>query len=448
MYLNQRKPRRQDAIGRVLVLVVLIIAGLYIVREQVTGAGWTRPFDPTPTPTRSAESFFEEAEALYAEGLLDQAIVAYREAFAIDPEDNVALFRLVRLMVIRGQSGRALEAYGQRLQDETLGDARTLTALCKALDWHALFNSEEMLSTYVALEVIKQDEVQAEDWVYDPEKVTRQLFQAAQKVCERAVRADRELPEAHAYLAEVLADRERYEEAQASAQRGIDLNPNILDTHRAMAYVFETQGEYARAIEYYQAAIQVNDKLDFLHVALGKNYRAIGYRLQLYGEWDKAQPYFEQAVAAFEQAIALDPKNPSSYDEIGWTYGHYMAQDREMMRKGIDYLEEALAQDPDYALAYRHIGQIYYYGMHNYEEAIPNLERAIELGNIPLVDQAICHIMLGWSYYTLELREQGREQACVNANPHFEAAMETLLKLPRRELGWEDLATQGMNACQ
>lgn len=448
MYLNPRKPRRQDAIGRVLILVVLIIAGLYIVREQMAGAGWTRPFDPTPTPTRNAESFFEEAEALYDEGSLDNAIIAYREACAIDPEDNVALFRLVRLMVIRGQAAQALQTYGERLQDETLADARTLAVLGMALDWHAMFNTEEMLPTYVTLDVVSEDEIKADDWVYDPEKMARRLIQTAQKACERAVRMDADLPEAHAYLAEALADRERYEEAEATAQRGIDLNPNIPDTHRAMAFVFEAQGEYEKAIEYYRAAIQVNPKLDFLHIALGKNYRAIGFQLQLYGEWDEALPYFEQSVAAFEEAIKLDPKNPSSYDEIGWTYGYYMGQDRDTMQKGIDYLEEALAQNPDYALAYRHIGQIYYYGMHNYEEAIPNLEKALELGGLPLVDQAICHIMLGWSYYTLDVREKGQEEACANAVPHFEAAIESLLKLSQRELEWENIAHQGLDACK
>ena len=101
MYLGSHKPQRRDSPWRVLVLVVLIVGGLYVVREQLTGARWTRPFDATPTPTRTAESYFDEGEALYEEGLLDEAIVAYQKAFQADPLDNGALFHLVRLMVIR-----------------------------------------------------------------------------------------------------------------------------------------------------------------------------------------------------------------------------------------------------------------------------------------------------------------------------------------------------------
>jgi len=108
MYLGSRKPKRRDSPWRVLVLTVLVIGGLYMVREQLSGAGWTRPFDATPTPTRTSESYFDEAEVLYQEGLLDEAIVAYQNAFGADPEDNIALFRLVRLMIFRQRTDDGL----------------------------------------------------------------------------------------------------------------------------------------------------------------------------------------------------------------------------------------------------------------------------------------------------------------------------------------------------
>jgi tetratricopeptide (TPR) repeat protein len=144
VYLDARKPKRRDSPWRVLVLVVLVIGGLYVIREQLSGAIWTRPFDPTPTPTRTAESYFEEGEVLYDEGLLDEAIIAYEHAFEADPHDNIALFRLARLMVIRQRSDEVLERYGKRLQDEELGDARTYAVLGMALDWHAVSNDSSL----------------------------------------------------------------------------------------------------------------------------------------------------------------------------------------------------------------------------------------------------------------------------------------------------------------
>ncbi|MBL7201165.1 MAG: tetratricopeptide repeat protein [Anaerolineae bacterium] len=447
MYVGSRKVKRRDSPWRVLALVVLIIGGLYVVREQIGGTDWTRPFDPIPTPTRSAESYFDEGEALYDEGLLDEAISAYANAFRIDPLDNVALFRLVRLMVFRGRAGEALEQYGTRLLDEELGDARTFAVLGMALDWHAVFNSEDLLPVYLELGAVEEEEVEAEDWLYSREKVMRMLTRASQKACEQALRLDADLPEGYAYVAEALADRERFEEAEAAAQTAVSLNPNIPDTQRALGYVLESQGEYELAVDAYQAAAQSHPKLSFLHIALGKNYRAIGYRLNLMGLWDDSGPYFEQAVAAFEEAIRLDPRNPLGYDEIGWTYGHYMGEDRELKQRAVDYLEDALNRDPEYAPAHRHLGQVYY-NLQNYEECIPALERGLQLGDLTPSDAILSRIMLGWSYYRLDGDSQGEEAQCTRALPQFKAAWDILEELPRRELGLEQMAAQGLEACE
>jgi tetratricopeptide (TPR) repeat protein len=447
MYIGVKKPKRKDSPWRVLVLVILIIVGLYIVREQLGGARWARPFDATPTPTRSAESYFDEAEASYDEGLLDEAIIAYERAFLTDPNDNVALFRLARLMVFRGRAYEVLEGYGTRLGDEERGDARTFAVLGMAMDWHAAFNDEAYLATYLELGVLDQQEVEADGWVYDSETVARELVRAAQQACEQALRMDADLPEAYAYLAEALADRERYEEAESVAQTSIELNPNIPDTQRALGYVYELQGKYELAIEAYKAAILAHPRLSFLQIAVGGNYRAIGYRLQLEGMWEDAQPYFEQAVQYFEEAIKLDPRDPQSYDEIGWTYGHYMGDDRELKQRGVDYLEEALRQDPEYALAYRHLGQVYY-DLRNYEEAVSAFERALEMGDLPLTDEIWTHILLGWCYYVLDRDEIGPDQQCARALPHFRVAWDILADLPQRELGLEYQATLGLEACE
>ncbi len=446
MYLGTGKPKRRDSPWRVLVLVTLVIGGLYVIREQLVGATWTRPFDATPTPTRTSESYFDEAETLYDEGLLDSAITAYQNAFRVDPQDNIALFHMARLMVFRQRTSELLEQYGARLQDEDLGDARTFAVLALALDWHAVVNTEDLLPVYIELGVISEQDTQEEDWVYNRERMVDQLVRAAQRSCEQALRLDTDLPEAYAYLAEALADRERFEEALTMAQTAVELNPNLPDTQRALAFVYEKQGEYELAIEAYDAAIKAHPRLSFLYIASGKNYRAIGRSLNLAGKWDESEPYFEQAIVAFEEAIKLDPTNPESYDEIGWTYGFHMGDDREMKQRGVDYLEEAINQNSDYALAYRHLGQVYY-SLRNYEEAITALKHGIELDELPPGDEILSHIMLGWSYFGIR-DDESKQDPCEQALPHFRAAWDILDQLPQRELGYENLAREGLDACK
>ena len=447
VYLGSRKPRRTDSPWRVLVLVILAIGGLYLIREQLAGTSWTRPFDPTPAPTRTSESYFDEGQTLYDEGLLDDAIVAYENAFRTDSTDNIALFRLVRLMIFRQRTADVLEQYGARLQDKELGDARTLAILGLAFDWHAIVNSQDLLPVYIGLGIISEEDIQADDWSYNRERMTQQLVRAAQRACEQAVRLDPDLPEGYACLAEALADRGRFDDAATAAQTAVELNPNMPDTHRAMAFVYEAQGEYELALAAYQAAIDAHPRLSFLHIAIGKTYRAIGERLNLVGEWDESMPYFEQAIASFEEAIKLDPLDPASYDMIGWTYGHHMGDDREMKLRGVDYLEEALSQNPEYGLAYRHLGQVYY-ELQNWEEAIPVLEQGIALGELPPSDAIWSHIFLGWSYYVLDHNDEDIEDPCARAVLNFHAATDILDQLPRRELDLEALAQQGLDTCE
>jgi tetratricopeptide (TPR) repeat protein len=270
---------------------------------------------------------------------------------------------------------------------------------------------------------------------------------AAQRACEQALRVDPDLPEAHAYLAEALADRERFDEALTSAQTAIELNPNLPDTQRALAFVYEAQGEYEQAIAAYEAAIAAHPRLSFLYIALGSNYRAVGFRLQLQDQWEDAAPYFEQSVAAFKQALELDPDDVRSYDEIGWTYGHYMGEDRDTKQRGVDYLEEALRRDASYALAHRHLGQVYY-DLRYYEEAIPAFEEGLAIGGLAPTDAVWSNILLGWSYYVLDRDDKDVDDPCVRALPAFKAAWDILEELPHRELGLEYQAIQGLEACE
>ena len=74
-------------------------------------------------------------------------------------------------------------------------------------------------------------------------------------------------------------------------------------------------------------------------------------------------------------------------------------------------MEKAIEIDPEYATAYGHLG-VTYYVRRNYEEAIPNLKKAIDLG---ARSEEHCY-ELGFSYAYLD--------QCDKAVPWFEGALE------------------------
>ncbi|MDY7039537.1 MAG: tetratricopeptide repeat protein [Chloroflexota bacterium] len=394
MYLGP--PRRQKQTSspwRVLILVMLIIFGAYIIAERPQ---WARPFEPTPTPTRSAESFFYEAEEYYDDGLLDEAIAAYRQAVAVDPMETTSLTQLVRLMVLRGHAADALHQYGQPLAETET--AETYAVMAFALDWMVPDLSADMIQVKRANDAELDDQAiaipnpYAEDetlWWVSPnipgltkdeylvmggadgeqvitfvlERERRYLLSEAERRCKDALRINPDYAEAHAYLAEIYADLGSWYDALDEAQLAISLDERSVDAHRTLAYVYEVMGDYEGAIIEYETAIALHPRLSYLHVAVGRNYLAL------------SKPDYDKAIASFEKAIEIAPDEAEGYDLLGWTYGFYKGEpDRAIIE-----LERAVELDPNYASAYGHLGWLYY-AQRNYEDAIINFERAVQLG--------------------------------------------------------------------
>ncbi|MGE5249006.1 MAG: tetratricopeptide repeat protein, partial [Bacteroidota bacterium] len=78
--------------------VVLILAGIWLIRE--VSKGEVKPlFVPTPTPTRTANSYILEAQAQFTAGQLDASIKAFEEAARLDPQNAQVWADLARVQI-------------------------------------------------------------------------------------------------------------------------------------------------------------------------------------------------------------------------------------------------------------------------------------------------------------------------------------------------------------
>ncbi|HSV85269.1 MAG TPA: tetratricopeptide repeat protein, partial [Levilinea sp.] len=106
MYLSGSKwsyhrRRRRSNPFRLLFLAVLVAGALYV--NQVVVPATPPLFMPTPTPTRSPESFVTEAENYYADGKFLQAISSYRAAIQADPQNPANHLALARVLIFNGE---------------------------------------------------------------------------------------------------------------------------------------------------------------------------------------------------------------------------------------------------------------------------------------------------------------------------------------------------------
>lgn len=301
-------------------LLLLIGAALYAY-VRVRPREVTNPIQPTPVPTRSAQSYQLEAEGLYWEGDLKGAIAAYEHAIQLTPSDGALHAALVRLLVL---DGRPLEAVrrGERAVALDPNSAPAWASLCMAYDWVG--------------------------WMED-----------ALNACDRAIALNPEYAEAYAYQAETYMDNGQWNPALEAAQTAQKLDPRSVDAWRAYGYVLEMMGNYSGAIEAYQKALEIHPKLARLYLDIGRNRQAL---LDTAG-----------AIEAFRKAVELAPYRADALSNLAWAY--FAIEEYTEARR---YLEQAIQADPEYATAYGRLATVYW-ARRNYESAIPNFEKAIEM---------------------------------------------------------------------
>jgi tetratricopeptide (TPR) repeat protein len=336
---------------RLMFWLGLIVAALWLF-VQVERGDMESPFAPTPTPTRTAESFMQEGQALYEAGKISDpngvdAIDAFREAARLNPEDAELWVELARVQTYsssllstdRAKMSRleeALNSVDRALAlDPNSSNARAVRAL--VLDWMATNALSSPDEREARLTEARNEAVQA--LAIDPQNTLGLVF-----------------------YSEVLLDQQDWLQAQENIELALSLDPNSMDAHRVYASVLEALGQYRRSIEEYEKAAEINPNLTFLFIRIGYTYR----HLQVY---DQALDYFSKAASINEQ---LGVNDPTPYVGIAKTY----------MRQGEFFAaalnaEKALSFDPTNADSYGLLGEVYVRSR-NFEGALPALKCAVE----------------------------------------------------------------------
>ena len=337
---------------RILVLILLILGGIWLLllvnRGQVQS-----PFNPTPTPTRSPQSYIMAAQAYFEAGKLDDpasnqdAIGAYQQALQIDPNNASVWAELARIQIY---SSSTLSTDQQRLDrlQEALNSVERGVALAPddstvaaiyafVLDWNASSN------------LISSDESGA-------------YLAKAETAANKAYLLNPNNALALAFYAEVLLDQQKWDQAKQYATQAVVLAPDSMDAHRVLGTVLESWGYYRDAIDEYIKASQITPNLTFLYLRIGLGYR----QLQVF---NTALEYFQKAATINQQ---LGIKDPLPYIAIAKTY----AQQGEFFVAARN-AEKALSFDPANADTYGQLGMIYVQAR-NYETALPTLRCAVD----------------------------------------------------------------------
>lgn len=386
-----RKPKKRSNPWLITLLVILIGIALYI--NQVVVPETPPLFIPTPTPTRSPESYVNEGQQYYAQGKLTQAIESYKEAITNDPNNSANYVMLARIEVFAGKYDDAIV----NAQNALLKNANN--PLAHAVQGWALS--------------FKGDNLQAEAEI------------------KKALELDANNALAHAYYAEILVNSGKYEDLDRAAQesrQARDLDPSLLETHRARGLVLLATGtaNLDEAITELKAAIAINDKIADLHLNLGYAYR-------LKDENDLA-------VEELGTAYTLNPQDSTPLTEISLAYAK-----EGQFGKASQYAEQAVKVDPSSAKLHGNLGVMYYRNQ-EYDKAIVELTLTVHGGNTT-DGTSVQGIPLDYGtveqYYWFYGFALAKSKRCAEAVPVFQAL---LSGVPNDQLA-VDNANAGLDLC-
>lgn len=371
-------------------LVGLIGAALYI--NQVVVPATPPLFVPTATPTRSPESFVNQAEEFYNAGKISQAVKAYQEAIYSDPTNPANYVSLARLQVINGNYEEAVT----NCQNALLKNPNNPLAYA-VMGWALGFQEK---------------------------------YGEAEIAVKKAISLDANNALAYAYYAEILTaqgDYTLYDKAAEASKKALDLGPNLMESHRARGIVFLNTQNLEEALQEFQTAMTINKNIPDLNLYLGITYKAIG-------EYDQAQ---EALLAAY----ALDPTDTIALTELSRAFfgdGRFP--------QAAQYAEEAVKVEPSDPRLHGNLG-IIYYKQEAFDKAIASLglavrggaaEGGVQVEGIPLDYGRVEEYY--W-YYGFALARNNR---CAEAVPVFQAL---LTGVPNDEIAIYN-ATEGLAICQ
>ena len=451
-----RPPQRRSNFYRVMLYLGLILTGVWVLlgiqRGQIEPL-----FLPTPTPTRIAESYIQEAEAYFAAGKLDDpsnnvkstptpllaipnpkvnatdaettpttptpvpeindAIEAYRAALDVDPQNAQVWAELARIQAYSSSTLRNDHERRDRLQ-------AALESATKAVELAPDGSSAHAIRAFVL------DWYASTPLVYEDEERSQELLNEANQEALVAFRLDPENALSLAYYAEILADQQKWAQARQYADQAVKQAPDLMDTHRVYGYVLEMYGEYNSAIQQYLEASHLAPNLTFLLIRIGQNYRE--------GLWRgnpvdksmalKALDYFDQAARINEQ---LGVQNAIPYLEIAQTY----TQLGEFFSASLN-AEKALSLDSNNAATYGQLG-IIFQRARNYEGSMELLRCAVrgctaeqnEMGGVaveglPLTNKTIAYYYVEYGT-VLAFLSRPKENYCPEALPVLEEVRRT-----------------------
>ena len=246
-------------------------------------------------------------------------------------------------------------------------------------------------------------------------------LEQAEQACRHALTLRPDYVKAHVYLADTLKAMGRSEEAVTSYQQALKLQPGAAEIYLNLGNAQQDLQQWAPAIVSYRAALHLAPHMKVVHANLAAALRESGDHVNAVAEYRKAiaaandktsntdraalhfqmglalqsQDQPEAAIAAYEQALTLNPDAVTTLTSLG-----LLECRQKNYPAAIACCQRVLELQPDDAQSWAHLAIVHGEARHR-DLALDCFQRAIALAP----GDVRAHMQLGDFYHTLREHE-------------------------------------------
>ncbi|MBN2753912.1 MAG: tetratricopeptide repeat protein [Candidatus Goldbacteria bacterium] len=338
-------------------------------------------------PDKAAVSYYNIGILYGGRDEYDKAVEYLNKAIETDPDYLKAYDSLAKAHEIKGNTSAALAAYENYLElNPKDTDIMTLMA-----EVHYRANdTDKALKVYDGILKIhpeNADALYSKGVIYSGQKQYKEAVKCFLKV--ESLREDSIINKYQLAIAyENLKD---YGKALEKLDQITRLDPKYVNAYYHIGYIYGEQKKLPQAIEMFEKLLESNKDNEEFYLLLGASYadnkqyqQAVdtyldGIKVFADSEklnfnlgyvYDRMKDY-NNALIIFERIMKINPKNPDSYNYIGYTY----AERGEKLDKALDLVNKALELDKGNGFYLDTRGWVYY-KMGRYQDAVKELEAA------------------------------------------------------------------------
>jgi len=276
-----------------------------------------------------AQELFDQANALYESGQLEQAAAAYRRSIEFEPERSEAHNNLGNTLLRMGNVQEAIGSFDRAL---LLQPNNPQALYNRGIALHNLGRFEEAIESY--RRAVTLDPAFSAAWNNLGTSLQRLgKLPEALGCLQRAIALTPDSPAAHNNLGSVLQSLNRFAEACDCFQRAIVLKPDSAEAHNNLGNALRKLGRADEAMACYRNALRLRtDSPDI--------YSNLGNILKEFGRLD-------HALACYQRALQLAPQSADVHNNLANTF-----KEAGQLDEAIACYRKAMSVRPDLVVAH------------------------------------------------------------------------------------------------